>query len=202
MLKLLQRLATQRGYTMVEQLAAGAIGLTAAAAVVPASLNTVNSIRSNGVAHAVVNHVAVAKLRATSNFTRARVYMDLRGNAYHLELWQKTGVPGWVTEGGIELLPTGVTFGYGSLMAPPPLTQTTLAQAPACLDNAGNAIGYTACIMFNSAGLPIDGTGTPTANDAVYMIGSGGVFGMTISATSRVQLWWSPTGTASWARKQ
>jgi Tfp pilus assembly protein PilV len=202
MLRSLQRLRCQRGFSMVEQLAVGAITLTAAAAVVPATMNTVNTFRVNGGAHGIVNHLAVAKLRATANFTRSRLYADLAANSYHIEMWQKTGTPGWVVEGGIEQLPQGAAFGFGTLTAAPPGAQATLGQAPACSDNSGAAIANTACVVFNSGGIPIDATGSATANDALYMTGSGGVFGATLSAASRVQLWWTPAGSASWTRKQ
>ncbi len=88
------------------------------------------------------------------------------------------------------------------MTAAPPGTQVVLAQAPQCLDDAGNAVGNTACVVFNSRGIPIDAAGIATASDALYITGGGGVYGTTLSATSRVQLWWTAAGTAAWMRKQ
>jgi len=189
---------------LAETVAAAAVAITAAAAVVPATINTVHSFRINGNAHGLVNHLSVAKMRAAANFTRTRLYVDLSGNTYRVEALQKT-TGNWVTEGGTERLSSGVTFGVGSLTAAPPNTQGTLAQASQCLDNQSNAVANTACVVFNSRGIPIDPTTptwTPTATDALYITGRGGVFGVTISATSRVQLWWSASGSAAWVRKQ
>jgi Tfp pilus assembly protein FimT len=193
----------QRGFSMAETVAAVALSVTAAAAVVPATLNTVHSFRVNGNAHGLVNHLAVAKMRAAANFTRTRLYVDLATNSYHVEAWQKT-TNTWVTEGGTERLSANVTFGFGTLGAPPPNTQGTIGQASQCLDNQNNPISSTACVVFNSRGMPVDPANNwaPTAADAIYMTGRGGVFGVTISATSRVQLWWSGTGSAAWLRKQ
>lgn len=187
---------------MVETLAAAAVAITAAAAVVPVTLTTITSFRINGDAHAIANHLAVAKMRAAANFTWSRLYVDLSNNSFHIEVWRKTGTPGWIVEGGTERLARGDTFSFGSLTIPPPSTQVTLAQAPPCQDDTGNVIGNTACVLFNSRGIPIDTTGAATAGDALYISGGGGVYGTTLSATSRVQLWWTAASTAGWMRKQ
>lgn len=183
--------------------AAAAVSITAAAAVVPATISTVHGFRINGNAHSLVNHLAVAKMRAAASFTKTRLYIDLAANTYHIEALNKT-TNTWATEGGTEPLSPNVTFGYGTLSAPPPKTQGTIGQASQCQDNSGNAISNTACVVFNSRGIPIDPnvTGSPTTGaDALYLTGHGGVFAVTISATSRVQLWWSAAGTAGWTRK-
>jgi hypothetical protein len=187
---------------MVETLAAAAVAVTAAAAVVPVTLNTITNFRINGDAHAIVNHLAVAKMRAAANFTSSRLYVDLNANSFHIEVWRKTGVPGWMVEGGTERLAQGDAFSSGGLTAAPPATQVVLAQAPQCLDDLGNAVANTACVLFNSRGIPIDTTGAATASDALYITGGGGVYGATLSATSRVQLWWTAASTAAWVRKQ
>lgn len=196
------RRGSEHGFSMVETLAAAAVSVTAAAAVAPVTLNTIYNFRINGDGHAIVNHLSVAKMRAAANFTRARLYVDLNTNSYHIEMWQKTGTPGWITEGGTVTLSRNVAFGFGTLNGAPPNTQTTLAQAPLCADDLGNTIGNTACVVFNSRGIPIDTTGAATGNDALYISGGGGVFGATISATSRVQLWWTAASSAAWVRKQ
>ena len=187
---------------MVEVLAVAAVAITAAAAVVPVTLNTIASFRINGDAHAIGNHLANAKMRAAANFTSSRLYVDLNANSYHTEVWRKSGTPGWVTEGGIETLAHGDAFSLGGVTAPPAGTQVTLAQAPPCSDDSGNMISNTACVVFNSRGIPIDATGAATASDALYITGTGGVYGTTLSATSRVQLWWTAGGNAGWTRKQ
>src|SRR5262249_49353864 len=132
------------GFSMTETLAVAAVSVTAAAAVVPVTQNTIHNFRINGNAHGIVNHLAAAKMRAAANFTRTRLYVDLSTNSYQIDVWQKTGTPGWITEGGSETLSQGITFGFGTLSAAPPNTQTTLAQAPPCTDSLGTNIGNTA----------------------------------------------------------
>jgi hypothetical protein len=84
-----------------------------------------------------------------------------------METLNKTALT-WTVEGGNTSLSSAVTFGYGSISSAPP-PQTTIGQAPACNDNAGNAIANTACIIFNSRGVPVDAAGAPTAIDAIYL---------------------------------
>jgi hypothetical protein len=82
---------------------------------------------------------------------------------------------------------------------PPPNTQGTLGQAPACKNDAGTAIGNTACIVFSSRGLPIDSVGAPTAADAIYLTNGSVVYGITLAATGMIRTWrTNDTSTPSW----
>jgi hypothetical protein len=146
------------------------------------------------------NSVAVAKLRAASQFSQTRIYVSLNDGWYRLENWQKTGTPGWVAEGGTETLSSGVSFGFSAVGTPPPNTQAAIAQAAACRDNDGNAIAGTACIIFNSRGLPVDNTGAPTGIGALYLTDSVDVYGVTVSATGMIRFWRTPAhASPTWA---
>ena len=122
--------------------------------------------RLRGDATALRNLVGLAKIRASSRSTRARVRVDLGANTYALEIWDKTG-GAWVNESGIRPLSTGVTFGFGALATAPPNTQATIGMSPECTAGltADDSIANTACITFNSRGLPVDADGNllPTA---------------------------------------
>jgi len=160
------------------------------------------SYRIGGDARGVANMVAVAKMRAAANFTQSRLYVDLNANSYHVERWQKTGTPGWVLDGSTVYLANTDTFGWGTLNTPPPNTQTTIGQASACLDATSKAIANTACVLFNSRGIPIDPTGAPTGADAVYLTdGTTAVYAATVSATAVMRLWKAPTTSATWVQQ-
>src|SRR5262249_19250145 len=149
--------------------------------------------------------ISLAKLRAAADFTQARVAVDLTGNTFHVETWRK-GTPGsWVTEGAITNLSTKDTFTFGAVATAPPNTQATIGQAPACVTNTGPAIGNTACILFNSRGIPVlsngapPAVGAPTGNGALYISDGTAVYGVTISATGLTRLWrTNSTATPSW----
>lgn len=132
-------------------------------------------------------------MRASAQFTRARVYADLTAGSYVLQIWDKTSAR-WVDEGGLTRLSPDVSFGFGALSGPPPNTQVNIAQSPECtggLTSAG-AIDNTACVTFNSRGLPVDADGNLFPRHALYMIGTDGVFATTITTTPLIRFWSSP----------
>lgn len=126
------------------------------------------------------------------------MFANLSARTHHLEWWDKT-TAAWVTEGGLSGLNSGVSFGFGAVGVPPPNTQATIGQASLCTDAAGNPIANTACIMFNSRGVPIDSTLAPTDVDALYLTDGSAVFVVTVAATGMLRLWHAfPAVSPSW----
>jgi hypothetical protein len=84
----------------------------------------------------------------------------------------------------------------------PPTAVDPIAQAPPCLDAADTPIVNTACVVFNSRGIPIDpATSTPTGAGAVYVTDGMVLHGITISATGLTQVWQSLSSTALWVKQ-
>ncbi|HUR32724.1 MAG TPA: hypothetical protein VM032_02960 [Vicinamibacterales bacterium] len=190
----------QGGFSTIELLATlGIIGIVAATAI-PSTTRTLADLRLRGDARGVHNAVALAKMRAAARFTRERIYVDRTTNTYHLEYWDKTSSPAdWKDEVDPTMnLQSGVAFGFGGLTTPPLNTQTTLAQAPNCKTRTGTDISGTSCIVFNSRGIPIDGSGNITGESALYVTDGAGTYGVTLSATPLVRLWWTKAGAAKW----
>lgn len=191
-----------RGYSLIEILMVVALTTIAAAMAVPMMSNSIGNFRLSGDARAVTSAVSLAKLRAASDFSQARVYVDLTGRSFHVEVWEKNPA-GWLTEGGNTSLSTGVTFSFGATATAPP--NSVLAQAPACVTTAGVAIGNTACILFNSRGIPVDSAGVPpnvgapTGNDALYLTDGTAVYGLTLSATGLSKLYRTNTSAVAWS---
>lgn len=199
----------ERGFTMIEMLLVVSISIILVAFTAPKYLTIRNALRASGDVRSIADVTAQAKLRAASDFTHARVYADLNGNTFQLEVWYKAGNSGngcWVVDsdptntcisfsssapsGAVVNLSPGDTFGYGTLSAGPTTGQTTIGQAGQCYDNSGTAISNTACIVFNSRGIPINGsTLAPVATDAFYLTNGTVVDGITISATGSLQTW-------------
>jgi len=185
---------------MVELVVVVAIALIIAGMAVPKFLTTQRSYRISGDARDISGELLLAKMRAGSDFSRSRVYSDISGKTFRVEVYNKT-TSAWAVESGSQPLASGVSFGYGTLSTPPTGTQTTIGQPPACLDNAGAAIANTACVLFNSRGIPVDSTGTPNGNYALYITDGFSVFGSTISASGLIQTWQTAASSASWQRR-
>ena len=175
----------------------GIAGVIAAFAL-PQMAKAIGSMRLSGDARSVSNMIALAKTRAASNFSKARVYVNLGGKTFHLESWNAT-TSQWVVEGGSVMLGPNVSFSFGVVATPPANTQPAIAQAPLCTDNAGVNVGGTACVMFNSRGIPIDATISPTASDALYLTDGTAVYGVTVAASGLIGTWrTAPAATPSW----
>jgi Tfp pilus assembly protein FimT len=199
----------ERGFTLLEMMLVMFVSIVLTAIAVPNFLRIRDSLRASGDIRNIADLTGQAKLRAASNFTHARVYADLNGNTLQLQVWYKPGNSGsgcWVSDvdstntcltysgsapsGAVINLSQGDTLGYGSLTTGPTAGQTTIGQAGQCLDNSGTAINNTACIVFNSRGIPIDGTTfSPLGTDAFYLTNGTVVDGITISATGSLQTW-------------
>lgn len=168
---------------------------TLAAIAIPTVTRALASIRLNGAVRTIANMTAVTKTRAASKFSRARLYVDIGNNSFHVETWDSTLVPAqWVVDSGTTFLPVNVTFGFGVVGAPPANTQPAIALALPCLDSATPPapIGNTACIVFNSRGIPIDNAGAPTNVDALYITDGTTVLGVTVTGTGLVGVWSTP----------
>jgi type II secretory pathway pseudopilin PulG len=189
------------GFSTIELLATlGIVGIVSATAL-PSTARTLADLRLRGDARGVHNAVALAKMRAAARYTRERLYVDRTAQAYHLEFLDKaTG--NWTSEvDPVVSLQSGVSFGFGGISAPPPNTQSTLGQSPECKSNAGTNVSGTSCVVFNSRGIPVDGLGAVTGGSALYVTDGTTVYGVTLSATPLIRLWWTKSGTAAWVQR-
>jgi prepilin-type N-terminal cleavage/methylation domain-containing protein len=196
----------EHGFSLIDVLMVVAlIGIVAAIAV-PVTGNAVAGQKFKNDAQAVTNMVGLAKMRASATYSRARVRANITARTFALERWDKTAGQ-WVAEGVSTRLSNGVTFSFGAIAAAPPNTQAALGFSPACrsgITAASGAIANTACIVFNSRGLPVDGGGLAFGGHALYLTDGIGVAATTVTATPRIRRWWTPgrLGTAYWREQQ
>ena len=92
----------RNGFSLLEVLMVVGISTVVAAIAVPMMKNTIGDFKLSGDARGLTNAVSLAKLRAASDFSQSRLYVDRDARSYHVEVWAKTAVPpDWVTEGGV-----------------------------------------------------------------------------------------------------
>ena len=221
------KLVRSRGFSTLELLIVMMISLIIAALAIPGFDQMRRALRISGDARDLNGAINQAKLQAAADFTESRLYIDLGANninTFHVDVWNKNGVgPGvgcWQVVGDVnnpcyapgrspvQQLSPSVTFGFAGVGAPPTNTQANgIAQAQRCSPVNGRRIGQpapTACIQFNSRGIPIDiNTGVPTGNGAVYITDNTQVYGVTVSLTGVSQVWatGANTSTTTWYHK-
>src|SRR5713226_4283657 len=170
------------GFSMLELLVVLAISAILAAIAVPNVISITRALRIAGDLRDLNGTVAQAKMHAAADFTHARARVNpaaniFPANTFLVEIWNKAGAGGagcWQTVGDavnactvgaspIQTLSQGVTFGTDNVGAAPPNTQTIFGQAAPCGNGVAGVAGTpagtianTACIEFNSRGLPID----------------------------------------------
>ena len=185
---------SHKGFALVELLVVVAIIGIVAAIAVPMSGNAIRFAKISGDARSLSNDIAVTKMRAAARFTQARIYADLSGRTYYIQTCNTPSVspcPSWTNEGAPVVLSSAVSFGYGSAGDPPPNTQTAIGQAAPCQNNASPPvdIGNTACLIFNSRGIPVDVTGNPIGSYALYVTDGSAIYGVTVAATGFTRMW-------------
>jgi len=185
----------QKGLSLIEVTMVLLVTMVVAGMVVPKTISIIRELKTAGDARDLNGAILLAKMRAAANFSRARVYMDLSANTFRVE-WQKSGTTTWTSEQGDQSLSKGVSFGFGSLSTPPPNTQSTLAQAPVC-----SGTTHTACIIFNSRGIPVTSANVVTPSDAVYVTDGRTVTGVTVSGTGLTKIWRSGVSSATWLQR-
>lgn len=191
-----------RGFSAVELLIVLAVVGAIAAIGLPMSGGMIDDIRLRGDAQGLSSAVALTKMTAATKFSRSRLHVNQTAGTWRIETWQSTGTPGWIADGGTQTLSYRGQFGAGPVTVPPPNSQSVVAQPAPCLAADDTTIDGTACVIFNSRGLPVSSSGAPMTTQVLYMRGPTGVFAIVLGATGQLQVWrTTSTSTGAWQQQ-
>ena len=176
----------QAGFSIIELAIVLTILALIAVLAIPQATKTLRAFRASSDARSIASQLALTKMRAANGFTQARLNCDLTANSCQTEICTSKGASAcntFTAEGGSLSLSQNNTFGFGTI--------TTAAGSQTSIQN-------TAQIVFNSRSLPVDSTGTPTGDDALYLTnGNGDTYAVTVYASGRVAVWRYNSGTWS-----
>jgi len=174
------RIGSFCGFSMAELMMVMAIMMVVTAIGLPSLTRMQASYRISSDGRAITQALSLAKMRAGAIFTHERLNFDLSNNRYVMEKYDKSSGQ-FLSDGTSQSLSTGVSFGFGSITTPAG-SQTSIQQS--------------STITFNSRGIPINNSGQPTADFAVYFSDTAGAYyAVTVSLGGRIQIW-KHSGTA------
>lgn len=150
-----------------------AIILTVAAIGLPSLVGTLAVYKGSGAVRNISGQLAMGRMRAGADFTRTRLSINTTDNTYSLALYNKT-TAAYDVEGGTQYLPTGVSFGYGSITTPA---------------GGQSTLGQTSNIYFNSRGIPVDSSGASTGVSAIYLNNDGNYYAVSVSTVGLIRVW-------------
>jgi len=121
------------GFSLIEVMVSMSVMMVLAAITIPMVSAASSNVKLHDQADNISNYVGLAKMRATARFSRARVYLDIAARTYVLQVFNQ-GAGAWANDTSVTTLPTGISFSFGDLDAPPTNTQPSQKPSPAPVD--------------------------------------------------------------------
>lgn len=178
-----------RGFSMLELLVVVAIIAVIAAFALPNAINFLKAYRLHADASAVASQLNVTRFRATSQFRPYRLTFDLANNSFAMEVLAPNYTAPTVEFGPIQSS-TGITY----------LSSCPVSARPGTIPSSFS--GISSSMVFNTRGLPVDGSGAPTNNSVIYLTNDNNQYdAVTVTLGGRITIWgYSPT-TSAWVAR-
>ncbi len=164
------------GFSLTEVVLVVAVLAVVSSISVPFVTSSLRGLQVSSDARRIASSLSYAKMAATSKMTRYQLVFDISGNRWSIQRFNRaTG--NYETEGASTQVSAGLS---GSGIA----LQASATSAP-----SGFPADSSTFIRFNSRGIPINSTGSPTSTSVIYLAGAGSQFGVTVSLAGQVQVW-------------
>ena len=190
----------EAGFKLMELAIVASLIIVITAVAIPMIQTTMRNYRLVTDKKNIASQIALARMRAASNFTDGELTFNLTAGSYQLYVCNKTSFVNTDSSGSLVTYPSyslsaGNSFGYGSITAPAG-TQTSIGQ-PATTSSTDQPSGSPAVIIFNSRGLPIDkttscvnGTDGALTSYSVYLTDNNGGYGaVSVSPSGKITPW-------------
>ena len=166
----------QGGFTMIEMTGVLAVTMILSALATFSFTDVMLAYQAGLDARSIQSQVALARMRASSAFDQAQVSFNQDARTYQIELQNKATLAYAIDAGtSAAFLSRGVNFGFGNISTPAG-EQATIYQSTT--------------IRFNSRGVPVDASGAPTGDYAIYLTSANGLtYAVTVSRSGRVNMW-------------
>jgi len=166
------------GFSMVELVVVVVLIMIIAALALPRAISMQRALNATSDARNLASQLALVKMRAASSFTQSRLNCDSSARSCQIEICTSKGMSSCNTfspQGGAIRLSQNISFGFGGISIPAG-TQASIQNTPQ--------------IIFNSRSIPVDSTGVPTGNYALYLTSdTGNTYAVTVSPTGQVAVW-------------
>lgn len=163
------------------------IGIIAVMAL-PSAYTFVKGYRLHADASAIASQLNVTRFRATSQFTPYRLSIPPGTNLFEMDRLNTTyGSPTSEVAFGLS---QGISF----------LTTCPVSAKPGNIPSSFTA-GSTA-VYFNTRGLPVNSTGTPSNNNVIYLKNDNDLYdAVTVSLGGRITVWNYNVATTTWVAR-
>jgi prepilin-type N-terminal cleavage/methylation domain-containing protein len=173
------------GFTLIELMIVIAIIGIIAAFALPSAYTFVKGYRLHADASAIASQLNVARFRATSQYTPYRLSVTASSGLYSMDRMSTTyGSPASEIVLGLS---QGISF---------------LSACPVSVKPGNIPSSFTtssAAIYFNTRGLPVDTSGTPTNLNVVYLKNDNNLYdAVTVSLGGRITVWNYNVATTTW----
>lgn len=177
------------GFTMLELLIVIAIIGIIAAFALPSAINFVKAYKLHADASAIASQLNVTRFRATSQYTPYRLHVSASSGLYRMDRLSADYTSSSFTE-----MILGLSQG-DSLLTSCPVTAK-----PGTIPSSFTAASTD--IYFNTRGLPVDSSKTPTDNNAIYLKNDNDLYdAVTVSLGGRISVWGYSTTTSTWVAR-